>query len=81
LIAFRWEYNQQRPHEALGMQIPQACYAVSTRPFPTRVPEPEYGAAMWVRRVQQGGQFSWKHQEVFLSETLAGERIALRALD
>jgi hypothetical protein len=27
------------------------------------------------------GQFSWKHEDVFLSETLIGEPIGLRSLD
>jgi hypothetical protein len=36
---------------------------------------------MQVRRVAPGGQFSWKHHEVFVSETLRGERIALDPID
>jgi len=78
---FRREYNELRPHEALGLRPPASCYTLSPRPYPTRVPEPEYGPAMTVRRVQAGGQFSWKHQEVFVSETLAGEPIGLEPID
>ena len=78
---FRREYNQQRPHEALDMRTPASCYAPSPRTFPARVHEPEYGSAMLVRRVQLRGQFFWKHEEVFLSETLIGERIGLEAID
>lgn len=78
---FRREYNQQRPHEALSMRTPDSCYTVSPRSYPTRLPEPQYGSALRVRRVQRGGQFSWKHQDVFLSETLVGERIGLLPLD
>ena len=78
---FRREYNEQRPHEALGLRPPASCYTPSPRPYPSRVPEPEYGTAMTVRRVQAGGQFSWRHQEVFVSETLAGEPIGLEPMD
>lgn len=78
---FRCEFNQQRPHEALDMHTPDSCYTSSPRPFPARVPEPQYGTSMTVRRVSPGGQFSWKHHEVFVSETLQGERIALQAID
>lgn len=78
---FRREYNQERPHQALGMQTPASCYCASLRQFPARVREPEYGSSMLVRRVHLRGQFSWKHQDVFLSETLIGERIALQAID
>lgn len=78
---FRREYNEERPHEALGMQTPAALYQPSPRPFPARVPEPEYPSTMQVRRVQCKGQFSWKHQDVFLSETLIGECVGLEQLD
>ena len=78
---FRQEYNEQRPHEALGMRTPASCYTASPRPYPGRIPEPEYDSWMLVRRVYVRGQFSWKHEGVFLSETLIGERIGLRPLD
>ncbi len=78
---FRREYNEQRPHEALRMQTPASCYALSSHVFPARVREPEYGSAILVRRVHLRGQFSWKHEDVFLSETLIGERIGLEAID
>jgi hypothetical protein len=45
------------------------------------VPEPEYGSAVQVRRVQDRGEFSWRNQNVFLSETLIGERIGLWPVD
>src|SRR5271169_5418220 len=78
---FRQEYNQQRPHEALAMQTPAAVYVPSPRAFPVRVPQPEYGSALAVRRVDCTGYFSWKHENVFLSEVLQGERIGLLPLD
>jgi len=78
---FRREYNEQRPHQALDMRTPAHCYVSSPRPYPARVPEPEYDCSMTVRRVAPGGQFSWKHHEVFVSETLQGERIALQPID
>lgn len=78
---FRREYNEQRPHEALDLETPSAVYTRSSRPYPARVPEPEYGNALQVRRVQERGQFRWKCQRVFLSETLTGESIGLLPMD
>src|SRR6202167_244449 len=78
---FRREYNEERPHEALQMQTPSSVYAPSARSYPARVPEPEYGDDMQVRRVKTGGQFSWRHQGVFVSETLDGEAIGLLPVD
>src|SRR6202162_2417826 len=70
---FRREYNEERPHQALGQQTPSSVYTRSARAYPARVPEPEYGSALQVRRVRDRGAFSWKHQHVFVSETLIGE--------
>ena len=78
---FRREYNEQRPHEALGQQTPGSAYTPSLRSYPACVPEPEYGSALQVRRVRLRGEFTWKHQDVFLSETLIGETIGLLPID
>jgi len=78
---FRQEYNQERPHEALGQQTPESCYSASPRAYPARVRAPEYACGMQVRRVQKHGEFNWKHQHVFLTETLAGEPIGLEPID
>jgi putative transposase len=78
---FRREYNEERPHEALGQQTPSSVYTASPRAYPERVPEPEYDCGVEVRRVQQHGQFYWNGGEAFLSETLAGDRIGLEPID
>ncbi len=78
---FREEYNQVRPHEALGMQTPAAVYETSPRRFPACVPEPEYPETMLVRGVKHQGQFRWKKHDVFLSEVLWGERVGLLPVD
>lgn len=79
--AFRSEYNQLRPHEALDMRTPASLYRSSPRSFPERLPEPEYGNAVKVRRVMQHGQFFWNYNDVFLGKALAGERIGLLPID
>jgi transposase InsO family protein len=81
LDRFRREYNEVRPHEALGMKTPASVYQVSPREYPERVPEPEYPVTMLVRSVQQKGHFRWKKHEVFLSEVLWGERVGLLPFD
>lgn len=78
---FRREYNEVRPHEGLEMRTPASVYRSSTREFPERVPEPEYGAGMKERRVFPHGQFFWKGRDVFLSKVLASERVGLLPID
>jgi transposase InsO family protein len=78
---FRREYNQVRPHEALGMQTPDAVYETSTKSFPVRLPELEYPDDMLVRQIKHQGQFRWKKQDVFLTEVLWGEPVGLLPVD
>jgi len=82
LQAFRTEYNQVRPHEALEMQTPASLYVPSEREYPARIEEPEYPAAMLVCSVRAHGHFRWKKRhDVFLSEALWGERVGLLPID
>ena len=79
---FRREYNEVRPHEALGMQTPASVYEPSGRAYPAKVPEPEYPSTMLVRSVHSHGHFRWqKRHDVFLSEVLWGERVGLLPID
>jgi putative transposase len=78
---FRFTYNEVRPHEALGQKTPSSCYHCSPRLYPERVSEPAYPSHMQVRRVRLRGAFSWKHQYIFLTETLVGEYIGLEPVD
>lgn len=78
---FRREYNQERPHEALGQCTPASCYSVAARAYPARVPEPEYDSSMKVRRVAVRGQFRWNAHHIFLTESLAGEVVGLQQID
>jgi transposase InsO family protein len=49
----RWRriYNEERPHEALGLAVPASRYRASPIGFPERLPEPEYHATDHVRRM------------------------------
>ena len=78
---FRGEYNEQRPHEALGMQTPALLYEPSPRAYPARVPEPEYPTSMLVRSVHHQGQIRWKKHDVVLTHVLWGERVGLLPVD
>jgi len=79
---FRREYNEVRPHEALGMQTPAALYVPSARAYPGVLRQPEYPDSMLVRSVDSQGCFGWKRrQRVYISQVLAGEQIGLSPSD
>ena len=78
---FQQEYNEQRPHEALGNCTPQSRYQTSSRRYPRRVPELEYGDEMHARTVSQQGSVRWNGQRTFISEVFAYQRLGFKAVD
>lgn len=53
--AFRREYNDERPHEALGQTTPASHVTVSPRPYPSRLPQPTYPGHFLVKRITTAG--------------------------
>ena len=81
LDRFRQEYNQVRPHEALGMQTPARF--ISPRRGPTRSGCRRWSTPTrcWCAPIKSHGHFRWKKHDVFLSEVLWGERVGLLPVD
>lgn len=76
----RWreQYNQQRPHQALGQKPPLSRYQSSPRAYPEKLLEVEYEPGERVLKVHSKGQIRLEGRMVFVSEGLAGERVAIR---
>lgn len=53
--AFRREYNDERPHDALGQRPPASRYTPSPRQYPSRLPVPEYPGHFGVKTITTGG--------------------------
>lgn len=78
---FRREYNDERPHEALGQVPPASRYTPSARPYPARLPPMEYPAHWEVRRVSRNGGIRWYDQWVNVSHVLAEEYVGFEEID
>ena len=78
---FRREYNEVRPHEALGQKPPASFYSPSPRNYPSRIREPEYPLHFEVRRVKRDGQIKWRGETYFVSEILRRLPIGLERID
>lgn len=79
---FRSCYNDERPHEGINMQRPARVYKVAhRRPFPPRIPKPQYPASFETRRVAANGAIGWKARDIFISRSLGGQHIALEPID
>lgn len=79
--AFRHEYNDIRPHEALEMSTPVQLYQASPRPMPQRLAAMEYPDRFEVRYVSANGGIRWKQQWVNLTSALVGEHVGLEPVD
>jgi putative transposase len=76
--AFRYEYNHERPHEALGQKPPITAFNTSSRPYPKKLPEIQYPDDYELRSVTNCGHFGWRGRRLYVSATLAGEVIGLK---
>jgi transposase InsO family protein len=74
---FEFEYNHERPHEALGYRTPAEVYVPSPRTYPAKLPELEYPAGAILRQVSAPGQLKWRSEKVFISNVLQGEIVGL----
>lgn len=76
LARFRDQYNQVRPHEALGMQVPAERYQRSPRGFQTHPPAWDYPGTVQVKKLNSRGLLYWG-QYYFVCEALAGEWVGI----
>lgn len=79
--AFRREYNQERPHEALGQKPPGSVYAPSSRDYPERLAPLEYPDGWQKRKISPGGQMKWRNVDIHVSHALAGQLIGLGPIE
>ena len=79
--AFRHEYNDERPHEFLDDKTPADVWELSLRPFPRKIPKPDYPEGMTVRKVSTAGTFRLNSAQPFITEVLKLKYIALEEVD
>ena len=79
---FRAEFNEARPHEALGMKTPASVWVPPTRQYPTTLPDPDYSACDKVSLVYEGGLASLaKNRKFALGQAFAGQTIGLTEVE
>lgn len=76
LEAWRHRYNFARPHEALGMRTPAACYRRSSR-RPAVLRPPAYPPG-WVTRKVHKGQIVWQRQRWTIGRAFEGLAVGLK---
>jgi transposase InsO family protein len=71
-------YNLQRPHQALGMNVPASRYLPSPRSFPESLPPILYNSTDQIRKVQQGGEVCFHGHPFKIGKAFCGHPVALR---
>lgn len=81
LNTFRTDYNEQRPHKALGNVPPARVHTPSLRPYPTKIEPWDYPSSMAVRYVSRNGAIRWNRTSwVMVSTTMAGRNVGLEEI-
>jgi len=75
---FRQEYNEERPHEALGQVPPASVYTASSRAYPRRLEDPHYeGDDVQIRRVRTNGEIKWRGDTLYVGGAFIGELVGV----
>jgi putative transposase len=72
---WRKEFNEVRPHEALGMKPPLRAYVPSSRKYPRKLTSPDYYEWSHALIVDQQGRVRLGRHKVFVSTALCGEPV------
>ena len=74
------EYNQERPHQALGMRFPAELYTRSRRPY-RGLQELDYPFHDKTVTVTQCGRVCFRRKKIHLSTVLAGQNVGIKQVD
>ena len=80
LDVWRRTFNEERPHEAIGMRVPQDVYQTSPRRFDPTPVELRYPKEYSVRKVNRRGHAKIHSQLVNISLALVGQQIGLEPI-
>lgn len=80
-VKFIEEYNNERPHEALGGLRPADIYRPSKRFLPEILPVIKYPKEYQIRRVKNNGDIKWCNKRYYISDVLRKEYVGLEIID
>ena len=74
---WRHDYNDERPHEALGDAPPALVYRRSPREYPRKLLKPDPPAWREACDVDRHGCIRWRRHRIFVTSALAGEIVEM----
>lgn len=75
----RWrkEFNCERPHEGIGMQLPAELYQPSVRRLDESIKIPLYDLGVETRKVSQSGFIAHNKRQCFVGEAFSGMEVSV----
>lgn len=75
-------FNNERPHEALGMDRPRDIYKPSKKEYPRILDEYDYSTYDSTRRVSMCGTIKLKGgHKIFISDVFGGQEVGIKEVD
>jgi putative transposase len=74
------QYNEERPHEALAMEVPASQYKKSRRKMPGRKSSWGYPKGWQRRWVKGNGEIGWRGKKRFVGEAFVRDYVGLKAI-
>lgn len=80
---WRWDYNHERPHQALQDKCPANVYRKSRIKYTSQLEDIQwqYPPHFHLRRVLVTGKVNWKGKTPFLSKAIANETVAFEIIN
>lgn len=72
---FRRRYNEERPHDAIGLDVPASLYVPSSRRYPRGLVPMNYDPFVQTMRVERQGHVRWRGRRLFISSALVGQYV------
>lgn len=77
----RFTYNQVRPHEGIGMQVPAQRYQPSPIAYNPTPPPYDYPRDLATGRLNTQGSLTYRGHRYFVAKSLADQRVGFREID
>jgi transposase InsO family protein len=75
--SYRQLYNHDRPHDALQLAVPAACYRPSLRSLPAQLLPIEYAPGTLTRRVKTKGEVTFQNRFFYIGRAFIGHDVAI----
>lgn len=72
------QYNEVRPHEALGLKVPAQLYRRNSRKMPSRITPWKYPKKWATRWVRGNGEINWQGKRRFVGQAFVRDYIGLQ---